>query len=117
MHRRNLIIESIMTRQQITRSGNVYNYRRPSGASSINEALNKFLWSVAKSFDFGPIISGDSQQTRQVALDLITSITKQAKRQNIPVSEVKEKLREKSPHIRRGLLNFHSYLDSQLKIK
>lgn len=106
-----------MTRQQLSRSGRVYNYRRQTGLPQTREKINRSIWETARQFDFGPIISGDQQQTRQLAFDFIGALKDYAKRQNLPYSELQDRLKEISPHIRKGLLNFHSYLDSQIKIK
>lgn len=116
MQRQHLLIETLV-RQQRTRTVPHYLFRKPQGPPSAqNKQLDRFLHSVAQDFDFGPLFTGDQQQARQIAMDFIEHVKKNAKRAKLDPSEVIARLKRISPHVRKGLLTFHSYFDAKVKV-
>jgi hypothetical protein len=60
-------------------------------------------------------MTGDQQQARQVAEDYFAHLKKSADQQRIPFEDLKKRLKEISPHLKRGLLTFFTYFDGKLK--
>ena len=117
LHRSPLLVETLVSKQ-ITRPGPIYLYRRPTGpkATTIGmEKLNRFLHRAAQHFDLGPVLNGDQQQARQVATDYYNHIMREAKQAKIPEEEIKKRLKDISPHLKRSLMTFFTYFDAKLK--
>lgn len=115
MNRTPLLLETLVTRR-ITRPGPIYLYRRPAGPRPPKkESINRFLHRAAQHFDFGPIMTGDQQQARQVAGDYYQHLKQAAKESGISEKEIKDRLKEISPHLRRSLNTFFTYLDAKIK--
>ena len=113
MKRRPLLLETMVSRR-MTRQGEIYTYRRPAGPPP-NEAVDRWLHKTAQVFDFTPLFNGDQQQARWVAQDYIKHLRDQANRDGMDWDEVKERLRQAGPHVRRALNTFFVYYDSQVK--
>ena len=115
MERSRLLIETLVA-QKITRTGQTYLYRRPTGPRPASrEAINRFLHKAAQHFDFGPLMTGDQQQARQVATDYFQHLKREARSKRVPEEELIERLKQTSSHLRRSLLTFFTYLDAQIK--
>ena len=115
--RRPLLIETLVSRQ-ITRPGPVYMYRKPGGPPQpTDKKLDRTLWNITQSFDFSPLMNGDQQQARQVAQDFLSFLKKRSSQDGLEYRGIVDRLKKISPHIRRSMLTFHSYLDAQIKTK
>jgi hypothetical protein len=117
MKRTPLLIETLVTKQ-ITRPGPIYMYRRPMGPrppTLKGEKLNRFLHKVGQHFDFAPLMNGDQQQARQIAGDYYKHVLASARQEGISEEEIKRRLKDISPHLRRGLMTFFTYFDAKLK--
>lgn len=111
------LLETLVTKQ-ITRTGGVYLFRPTVGPPAVsNQKIDRFLHDANQRFDLGPILKGDQQQSRQIALDYLRFIKSEANRLKIPKKETMARLRNSLPHIRRSLLTFFTYLDAQVKTK
>jgi len=113
--RQTLLLETLLKRQ-ITRPGPVYLYRKPQGPPlASKEKLDRTLWAITQGFDFGPLMTGDQQQARQVAQEYLSYLRKRAAQHKVPYSELRRRLKEISPHMRRGLMTFYTYFDAKVK--
>jgi hypothetical protein len=114
--RQGLLLEYLIKRRK-TRQSDVYFYRKPMGPPPGDEKINRLIHAAAQEFDFGPLITGDQQQVRQIASDFIEHLTKHARSQGVDKKIVHARLKQMSPFIRRGLMFFHATLDGRLKTK
>ena len=115
MKRKPLLLETLVTKK-ITRTGDTYLYRRPTGPRPASrEQINRVLHKANQHFDFGPLMTGDQQQARQVALDYFRYLKGEAKTQGVSDAELIDRLKQTSPHLRRSLLTFFTYLDAKVK--
>jgi len=115
MKRQPLLIE--MLTRRISRSGNVYMYRPTVGPPAVsNQKIDLFLHKANQRFDLSPILKGDQQQAKQVALDYHSFIMGEAERGGFSKDEVTARLRESLPHLKRSLLTFYTYLDANAKL-
>ncbi len=115
MDREPLLIETLLQRR-ISRSGNVYSFRPTVGPPAVSsQKIDKFLHSANQRFDISPILKGDQQQAKQVALDYLTFIKHEAADAGLQEEEVMKRLQGSMSHLKRSLLTFYSYLDARVK--
>ena len=115
MERQPLLIETLLSRR-ISRAGSVFAYRPTVGPPAVHDQkIDKFLHYANQQYDMGPILKGDQQQARTIALDYLNYIKQQAKKANLPEDAVMRRLKESMPHIKRSLLTFYTYLDAKVK--
>ena len=115
MKRQPLLIETLLKRR-ISRAGGVYSYRPSVGPPAVSDQrIDKFLHAANQQYDMGPILKGDLQQAKQIALDYLNYIKEQSSKAKLPEDEVLSRLKESMPHIRRSLLTFYTYLDAKVK--
>ncbi len=116
MERQELLLEYLIKRRK-TRQSNVYHFRKPVGPPRGDEKIDRLLHAAGQSFDFGPLMTGDQQQARQMATDFIEQVVSQARAEGVDKKIVLARLKQMSPFIRRGLFLFHATLDGRLKTK
>lgn len=114
IERRALLVETLV-RRQITRTGQTYLYRKPTGPRPTSEEMNRFLHKAAQEFDFGPLMTGDQQQARQLATDYFEFLKKSAKNAGIAEDDLVARLKQISPHLQAGFRTFYTYLDAKVK--
>lgn len=114
MQRRQLLVEFV-TKRQMTRQGPIYNYKKPVGPPTGDARIIKFIWDATQTFDLTPIMQGDQQQSRWAAQDYVKHLKKAAAKAGIPFQQVLKRLKTMGPHMRRGLLSFHTYLDARAR--
>lgn len=106
-------MESLITRR-MTRQGNIYMFRRPTGAPP-NETMDRWLHKATQTFDFTPLFNGDQQQARWVAQDFLKHLKTEAADDGMDWEEVRSRLRQASPYLRRGLMTFFVYYDGRVR--
>ena len=115
MEREPLLIETLLQRR-ISRSGNVYSFRPTVGPPAVGgQKIDKFLHDANQRFDISPILKGDQQQAKQVALDYFSFIKREAASAGLKEDEVMKRLQGSMSHLKRSLLTFYSYLDARVK--
>lgn len=115
MNRTPLLLETLTSRRT-TRAGPLYLFRRPAGPPATNDVyLDQWLHKIGQTFDFTPLLNGDQLQARDVALGYLKHLKTEAKREGMDWAPLAARLKQISPHIRRGLMSFHSYFDANLK--
>lgn len=113
MIRQALLCESLIARR-MTRQGTIYMFRRPTGPPP-NEKLDRWIHKATQIFDFTPLFNGDQQQARWIAQDFLQHMRQEAKRDRMDWSEVRERLRQSSPYLRRGLNTFFAFYDGKIR--
>ena len=116
MKRQELLLEYLIKRKK-TRQSDVYHYRKPVGPPPGDDTLDRLIHAAAQEFDFGPLVTGDQQQARQIAQDFIEHLSRHSRSQGVDKKDVHARLKQMSPYIRRGLMFFHTTLDGRLKTK
>ena len=100
----------------MTRQGQIYLYRRPSGpAVPADEKIDRWLHQTTQGFDFTPLFNGDQLQARELADHYIRYLKQEARRAKIEWPEVQKRLQQVNPHLRRGFQTFASYFDARVK--
>lgn len=103
-----------LVRRRMTRQGNIYVYRRPTGPPP-NETMDRWIHKASQVFDFTPVFNGDQQQARWVAQDYLNHMQTEAKRDGMDWNAVRARLRQSSPFLRRGLQTFFAYYDGKIR--
>lgn len=106
-------METLITRR-MTRQGPIYMFRRPAGPPP-NEDVDRWIHKATQSFDFTPLFNGDQQQARWVAQGFLKHLQMEARRDHMDWDEVRARLRQSAPFLRRGFQTFFVYYDSKLK--
>lgn len=115
MIRARLLSENLIARR-MTRQGEIFMYRRPQGPpSGSNEAVDRWLHQVTQSFDFSPLFNGDQQQARGVAQRYLEHLKQEARRDRMKWPEIAARLKQISPHLRRGFQTFFAFYDAALR--
>jgi hypothetical protein len=98
----------------MTRQGNIYMFRRPAGPPP-DEEIDRWLHKATQVFDFTPLFNGDQQQARWVAQDYLRHLQQEAKRDGMDWGDVRARLRQASPYLRRSLVTFFTYYDGRIR--
>jgi len=110
-----LLVETLITRR-MTRQGQIYMFRKPQGPPVTDDRhLDQWLHKATQSFDFSPIFSGDQQQARIVAQDYLQHLKKEASRERLEWGPLARRLKQVSPHLRRGFSTFFAFYDGSLR--
>lgn len=114
MIREPLLLETLVSRR-MTRQGEIFMWRRPQGPPPGDDQIDRWLHQATQSFDFAPLFNGDQQQARIVAQRYIEHLKKTASQDGIDWRSVKERLKQVSPHLRRGLRTFFAFYDAAIR--
>jgi len=115
MIRQTLLVETLVTRT-ITRRGPVFMYRRPQGPPvTSDDSIDRWLHKTTQAFDFSPMFNGDQYQSRIVAERYLAHLKKESAREGMDWGEVASRLKQISPHLRRGFQTFFSFFDASVR--
>jgi len=80
-----------------------------------DNSLDKWIHGATQTFDFTPLFNGDQIQAREVAEGYLKHLKKEASHSEMDWEVVSKRLKESSPHLRRGLMTFFAYYDGRVK--
>jgi hypothetical protein len=91
-------------------------YRKPHGPpSAVDQNIDQWLHRSSQAFDLSPLMNGDQVQATALAQHYIEHLKAEAGRASLNWQAVVERLRQISPHFRRGLMTFSTILDARLR--
>lgn len=113
--RQPLLVEQLIKRR-MTRQGNIYMFRRSPGLPATQDKhLDEWIHKATQSFDFTPLVLGDQQHARLLAQDYFKHLQTEAQHDRKDWVEIRSRLKQISPFLRRALQTFFVYYDSQVR--